>query len=92
MSGVWNGNGDGGLRDKLLAALPFAPTGAQTRAVEEVAAEMQATLPSGVEIALIRTLAEGITARLNILLDNGLMGLGLVVLLLFLFFLLLLFR
>jgi multidrug efflux pump subunit AcrB len=55
------------------------------RTVEEVAAEMESTLPQGVEISLIRTLAEGITARLNILLDNGLMGLGLVVVLLFLF-------
>ena len=55
------------------------------RAVEDVAAEMQVSLPSGVEITLIRTLAESITARLNILLDNGLMGLGLVLLLLFLF-------
>ncbi len=34
---------------------------------------------------LIRTRAEQITARLNILLDNGLLGLGLVVTLLFLF-------
>ena len=53
--------------------------------VEEVAAELESTLPNGVEINLIRTLAESITGRLNILLDNGLMGLGLVVLLLFLF-------
>ncbi|MDU8943506.1 efflux RND transporter permease subunit [Ovoidimarina sediminis] len=55
------------------------------RTVEEVAAEMVATLPAGVSIDLIRTRAEAISARLNILLDNGLMGLGLVVLLLFLF-------
>ncbi len=55
------------------------------RTVEDVAADMQATLPQGVEISLIRTLAESITSRLNILLDNGLMGLGLVVILLFLF-------
>ncbi|MYH60039.1 MAG: efflux RND transporter permease subunit, partial [Boseongicola sp. SB0675_bin_26] len=55
------------------------------RQVEEVAAEMQATLPAGVEISLIRTLAESITGRLNILLDNGLIGLALVVSLLFLF-------
>ncbi|NNE86618.1 MAG: efflux RND transporter permease subunit [Silicimonas sp.] len=53
--------------------------------VEEVAAEMETTLPNGVEISLIRTLSESITGRLNILLDNGLMGLGLVVGLLFLF-------
>ena len=55
------------------------------RTVEQVATEMELTLPNGVEIDLIRTLAESITARLNILLDNGAMGLGLVVLLLFLF-------
>ena len=55
------------------------------RQVEEVAAEMTLSLPAGVQIDLIRTLAETITARLNILLDNGLMGLGLVVILLFLF-------
>ena len=55
------------------------------RIVENVAAEMQSTLPNGVEISLIRTLAESITGRLNILLDNGAMGLGLVLILLFLF-------
>jgi hypothetical protein len=48
------------------------------RAVEEVAAEM-GDLPAGVTIDLIRTRAEAITGRLNILLTNGLMGLGLVV-------------
>ena len=53
--------------------------------VEKVAAELQATLPNGVEVTLIRTRAEAISGRLNILLDNGLMGLGLVVILLFLF-------
>ncbi len=55
------------------------------RDVEEVAAEMELTLPDGVSIDLIRTRAEAITGRINILLDNGIMGLGLVVLLLFLF-------
>ncbi len=55
------------------------------RQVEEVAEEMEATLPRGVKIDLIRTLAESITGRLNILLDNGLVGLGFVVMLLFLF-------
>jgi len=55
------------------------------RQVEEVAAELRATLPAGVEIELIRTRAEAITGRLDILLDNGLVGLGLVVALLFLF-------
>ncbi|MEM9343026.1 MAG: efflux RND transporter permease subunit, partial [Pseudomonadota bacterium] len=55
------------------------------RTVEDVAAEMQATLPEGVSIDLIRTRAEAISGRLNMLLENGLTGLGLVVLLLFLF-------
>ncbi|MEM9812589.1 MAG: efflux RND transporter permease subunit [Pseudomonadota bacterium] len=53
--------------------------------VEAVAAEMELTLPSGVQIELIRTRSEAITDRLNILLENGLLGLGLVVVLLFLF-------
>ena len=53
--------------------------------VEKVAAALEATLPPDVSIDLIRTRAEAITGRLNILLDNGLMGLGLVVALLFLF-------
>jgi multidrug efflux pump subunit AcrB len=54
-------------------------------AVAEVAAAMEATLPPGVTIDLVRARAEQITARLALLLDNGLMGLGLVLLLLFLF-------
>jgi len=53
--------------------------------VEEVAEAMQASLPQGVTVELIRTRAEAISGRLNILVDNGLMGLGLVVTLLFLF-------
>ena len=55
------------------------------RRVEEVSAEFQASLPDGVTIDLIRTRAEYITGRLNILLDNGLTGLALVLALLFLF-------
>ncbi|MCV2892920.1 efflux RND transporter permease subunit [Lentibacter sp. XHP0401] len=54
-------------------------------AVEEVAEKLEATLPPGVSIDLIRTRAEAITGRLDILLDNGLVGLFLVVGLLFLF-------
>lgn len=54
-------------------------------AVERVAAEMEETLPQGVKVELIRTRAEAISGRLNILLDNGLVGLGLVLALLFLF-------
>jgi multidrug efflux pump subunit AcrB len=48
-------------------------------AVARAAAEMQATLPEGVTIELIRTRAEGITDRLDILWRNGVMGLALVV-------------
>lgn len=55
------------------------------RTVEEVARDMQASLPAGVSIDLIRTRAEAITGRLKILLYNGATGLGLVLLLLFLF-------
>ncbi|MBD3679730.1 MAG: efflux RND transporter permease subunit [Rhodobacteraceae bacterium] len=55
------------------------------RQVEEVAEEMRLTLPQGVTVELIRTRAEAISGRLSILLDNGLLGLGLVVTLLFLF-------
>ncbi len=53
--------------------------------VEKVAAEMAQSLPPGVSIDMIRSRSEQITARLNLLLDNGAMGLGLVVILLFLF-------
>ncbi len=53
--------------------------------VEEVAAEMQLSLPQGVTLELIRTRAAAITDRLNILVDNALVGLVLVVCLLFLF-------
>jgi multidrug efflux pump subunit AcrB len=53
--------------------------------VESVATEMELTLPAGTSIDLIRTRAESISARLDILLDNALVGLALVVGLLFLF-------
>ena len=53
--------------------------------VAEVAAQMQPSLPEGVTIQLVNTRAEQITDRLKLLLNNGLMGLGLVVTLLFLF-------
>ena len=55
------------------------------RQVEDIARQMQASLPQGVTIELIRTRAEAISGGLNILLDNGLVGLGLVLALLFLF-------
>ncbi len=53
--------------------------------VERVAAAMEPTLPAGTSIDLINTTADAISGRLNILLDNALLGLGLVVALLFLF-------
>lgn len=53
--------------------------------VEEVAEAMRASLPQGVHIELTRTRAEAISARLDLLVDNGIMGLVLVVVLLFLF-------
>ncbi|MBI6629319.1 efflux RND transporter permease subunit [Pontibaca salina] len=55
------------------------------KTVEKVVAELQASLPQGVTVELIRTRAEAISGRLNILMENGLMGLGLVLVLLFLF-------
>ncbi|WP_147109211.1 efflux RND transporter permease subunit [Tateyamaria sp. syn59] len=53
--------------------------------VTDVAAELRATLPPSVTVELIRTRAEAISARLNILIDNAFVGLGLVITLLFLF-------
>ena len=53
--------------------------------VQNVADEMEMSLPKDVKIDLIRTRAQAIQDRLSILIRNGLMGLGLVVGLLFLF-------
>ena len=55
------------------------------RIAQEVADELMLTLPQGVSVELIRTRAEVISGRLQILLSNGAMGLALVVALLFLF-------
>lgn len=55
------------------------------RTVEQVAERMMTTLPQGVSIDLVRTRAELITGRLNILMENGAMGLVLVLITLFLF-------
>ena len=55
------------------------------RTVERVAKEMEASLPEGVTIELIRTRAQAIQDRLGLLYANGLLGLALVVGLLFLF-------
>ncbi len=54
-------------------------------AVQDTVQAFRATLPQGVSVQLIRTRADAISQRLDILLDNGLVGLGLVVVLLFLF-------
>ncbi|MBY6056201.1 efflux RND transporter permease subunit [Leisingera daeponensis] len=53
--------------------------------VQEVVDQMQASLPQGVTAQMIRTRAQSITDRLDMLVDNGLMGLALVLCLLFLF-------
>ncbi|MGK7654355.1 efflux RND transporter permease subunit [Roseovarius sp. B08] len=53
--------------------------------VEEIAAEMEATLPEGTDLTLINTRSDAISGRLDMLMDNGLTGLALVVALLFLF-------
>ncbi|MEM7523880.1 MAG: efflux RND transporter permease subunit [Pseudomonadota bacterium] len=53
--------------------------------VQEVADALAKTLPEGVEIRLTRARAEEISDRLNILLENGAYGLGLVLIFLFLF-------
>ncbi|MBO9453594.1 efflux RND transporter permease subunit [Paracoccus sp. R12_1] len=55
------------------------------RSVEEVVRQMQPTLPQGVGVELVRARAELIAARLELLLDNAVVGLGLVLALLFLF-------
>ena len=53
--------------------------------VQRIADRLSETLPEGAQIELIRTRAEYISGRLNMLLENGLSGLGLVLILLFLF-------
>ena len=53
--------------------------------VAEAAAAMRPALPEGVTLDLVRTRAEQITERLSLMFDNALGGLGLVVLMLFLF-------
>ncbi|MEZ5771386.1 MAG: efflux RND transporter permease subunit [Defluviimonas denitrificans] len=53
--------------------------------VEKVAEEMRQTLPAGVTIDMIRVRSDDIRARLDILIQNGAMGLGLVIAILFLF-------
>ncbi len=55
------------------------------RKVEEVAEAMRPGLPKGVTIDLTRVRSQEIAARLQILIENGVMGLALVLLMLFLF-------
>ncbi|MHA7777065.1 efflux RND transporter permease subunit [Roseibium sp. M-1] len=55
------------------------------RAVEEITAKFQRTLPDGVVVKLTNTRSQAIIDRLDILVENGLFGLGLVLLFLFLF-------
>jgi multidrug efflux pump subunit AcrB len=58
--------------------------GIQT-SVEEIAADLRPTLPQGVSVDLVRTRSADISARLSILVENGAMGLVLVLGFLFLF-------
>ena len=53
--------------------------------VAEIAEQMNRTLPEGTSIELVSTRAEFISGRINLLVSNAVMGLGLVVVLLFLF-------
>ncbi len=53
--------------------------------VQTVADQVEATLPDGVKVDLVNARAEQITSRLHILFVNGLQGLALVLILLFLF-------
>jgi len=53
--------------------------------VQQAADDLARTLPADVKIDLVRARSERITARLNLLIDNGMLGLALVLLLLFLF-------
>ncbi len=53
--------------------------------VEQAVANLQPTLTSGIDVQLVHPRAQAIRDRLDILIANGLMGLGIVVVLLFLF-------
>jgi len=53
--------------------------------VEKITEEFKSSLPNGVEIVLSKTRADAISNRLEILLRNGLQGLALVLILLFVF-------
>ena len=53
--------------------------------VEDVVARLAPSLPQGIEMTLTRTRAQAITSRLDLLINNGSMGLAIVLVLLFLF-------
>ncbi|MEM6576863.1 MAG: efflux RND transporter permease subunit [Pseudomonadota bacterium] len=53
--------------------------------VETVVADLRSSLPEGMSVDLVRTRSELITSRLNVLIDNAVIGLSLVLALLFLF-------
>ena len=55
------------------------------RAVEKITAEYQESLPDGVVVQMTRTRSQAIIDRMNILIENGSFGLGLVLAFLFLF-------
>ena len=55
------------------------------RNVEKITEEFKSSLPNGVEVVLSKTRADAISNRLEILLRNGLQGLTLVLILLFVF-------
>ncbi|MEP2580912.1 MAG: efflux RND transporter permease subunit, partial [Roseibium sp.] len=55
------------------------------RAVERITAEFQGTLPEGVVVKLTNTRSQAIIDRMDILIENGAFGLGLVLAFLFLF-------
>ena len=58
---------------------------AMQNTVARIAQDLQASLPKGTTVRLINTRAEQITDRLTILFENGMMGLGLVLVMLYLF-------
>ncbi len=55
------------------------------RTVQDVVDRMAPSLPQGVEMSLARTRAQAITSQLDLLIDNGALGLSIVLVLLFLF-------
>ena len=55
------------------------------KTVEETVDKFSELLPAGVSVDLTRTRSEAISARLNVLYSNGILGLGLVIVLLYLF-------